>query len=146
MSTWLSERELRLVEGAENLEFDSPVPTQIVSNGEYLPPKQSPKQKQVEDRIKELADENAKYLGLSRRQFLQTSCGMATAFLAMKEVYGTNVFQVSEAEARDPEMMLERTAALSGQFIFDDQTHFLRDDFAHEAILGLGEFAAEPVS
>ena len=29
------------------------------------------------------------------------------------------------------------------EFIFDDQTHFLRDDFPHEAILGLGEFAAE---
>ena len=39
MSSWLSEREKRLVEGAEGLEFDSPVPTQIVSNGEYLPPK-----------------------------------------------------------------------------------------------------------
>ena len=143
MSSWLSERERRLVEGAENLEFDSPVPTQIVSNGEYLPPKQSPKQKQVEDRIKELADENAKYLGMSRRQFLQTSCGMATAFLAMSQVYGTDAFRVSEAEAREPDMMLERANALSGQFIFDDQTHFLRDDFAHEAILGLGEFAAE---
>jgi predicted TIM-barrel fold metal-dependent hydrolase len=119
------------------------VPTQIVSNGEYLPPKQTAKQKQVEERIKELADENAKYLGMSRRQFLQTSCGMATAFLAMKQVYDMDVFKVDEAEARDPEMMLERTAALSGQFIFDDQTHFLRDDFAHEAILGLGEFAAE---
>ena len=143
MSTWLSERERRLVDGAENLEFDSPVPTQIVSNGEYLPPKQSAKQQQVEARIKDLAEENAKYLGLSRRQFLQTSCGMATAFLAMKEVYGTDAFRVSAAEARDPEMMLERANALSGQFIFDDQTHFLRDDFAHEAILGLGEFAAE---
>ena len=68
---------------------------------------------------------------------------MATAFLAMKEVYGTDAFRVSEAEARNPEMMLERANALSGQFIFDDQTHFLRDDFGHEAILGLGEFAAE---
>ncbi len=143
MSTWLSDRERRLVDGAENLEFDSPVPTQIVSNGEYLPPKQSPKQRQVEARIKELAEENAKYLGMSRRQFLQTSCGMATAFLAMKEVYGTDAFRVSEAEAREPEMMLERANALAGQFIFDDQTHFLRDDFGHEAILGLGEFAAE---
>ena len=40
-------------------------------------------------------------------------------------------------------MALERAAAVEGQFIFDDQTHFLRDDFAHEEILGLGEFAAE---
>ena len=62
MSTWLSEREERLVDGAEKLDFQSPVPTQIVSNGEYLPPPQSPIQKKVEDRIKELADDNSKYL------------------------------------------------------------------------------------
>jgi hypothetical protein len=34
VSTWLSEREQRLVAGAEA----TPIPTQIVSNGEYLPP------------------------------------------------------------------------------------------------------------
>ena len=141
--TWLSERELALVDGAEKLSIDLPIPTQIVSNGEYLPPKQSNVQKKVEDLTIELADKNAKHLGMSRRQFLQTSCGMATAFLAMNEIYGGGVFQVNEAEARDPEMMLERTARVEGQFIFDDQTHFLRDDFPHEAILGLGEFAAE---
>ena len=143
MTSWLSEREQRLIAGAESLEFDSPIPTQIVSNGEYLPPSQSPKQKAVEDRIKELAEENAKFLGMDRRAFLKTSCGMATAFIAMNEIYGGGVFQVDPAEARDPEMALERAAAVEGQFIFDDQTHFLRDDFAHEEILGLGEFAAE---
>ena len=73
MSSWLSEREQMLVEGAEKNNLDLPVPTQIVSNGEYLPPKQSDMQK-VEKRMLELADENAKFLGLSRRQFLQTSC------------------------------------------------------------------------
>ena len=141
--TWLSERERLLVDGAEKLDLDLPVPTQIVSNGEYLPPKQSDIQKKVEKRTVELADKNAKFLGMSRREFLQTSCGMATAFMAMNEIYGGGVFKVSEAEARDPEMMLERTASVEGQFIFDDLTHFLRDDFPHEAILGLGEFAAE---
>ncbi len=141
--TWLSEREQRLVDGAEKLDIDLPVPTQIVSNGEYLPPKQTETQRRVEARILELADENAKHLGMSRRAFLQTSCGMAAAFLAMNEIHGGGVFQVSEAEARDPEMMKARTDGLAGQFILDDQTHFLRDDFAHEAILGLGEFAAE---
>jgi predicted TIM-barrel fold metal-dependent hydrolase len=141
--TWLSERELALVDGAEKLNLDLPIPTQIVSNGEYLPPSQSNVQKKVEDLIVEMGDKNAKHLNMSRRQYLQTSCGMATAFLAMNTIYGGGVFQVSEAEARDPEMMLERTARVAGQFIFDDQTHFLRDDFPHEAILGLGEFAAE---
>jgi hypothetical protein len=131
------------VDGAEKLNLDLPIPTQIVSNGEYLPPSQSNVQKQVEALTVEMADKNAKHLNMSRRQYLQTSCGMATAFLAMNQIYGGGVFKVNEAEARDPEMMLERTARVEGQFIFDDQTHFLRDDFPHEAILGLGEFAAE---
>ena len=41
MGSWLSEREQRLVAGAEAASAATPVPTQIVSNGEYLPPSQS---------------------------------------------------------------------------------------------------------
>ena len=104
MGSWLSEREMRLVAGAETASAATPIPTQIVSNGEYLPPKQSETQKRVERRILELADENAKKLGLSRRQFMATGCGMAAAFLAMKEIYGTNVFQVDAAEAHQPDL------------------------------------------
>ena len=59
-----------------------------MSNGEYLPPPQSEIQKRVEQRICELSAINGKPLGLSRRQFMRTSCGMAAAFLAMKEIYG----------------------------------------------------------
>ena len=76
MGTWLSDREMRLVEGAEKGSAATPIPTQIVSNGEYLPPTQSETQKRVERRMIELADENAKKLGLSRRQFMATGCGM----------------------------------------------------------------------
>src|SRR5499427_8225887 len=143
MASWLSEREQRLVEGAEMGSADTPIPTQIVSNGEHLPPPQSEIQRRVERRMMELGDVNGKRLGLDRRKFLRTSCGMAAAFLAMKQVYGANVFQVEEAEAREPELMLARAQSLAGQFIFDDQTHFIRNDFAHKEILGLGDFAAE---
>ncbi|MGZ5869800.1 MAG: amidohydrolase family protein [Croceibacterium sp.] len=143
MGSWLSEREQRLVAGAEEASAATPIPTQIVSNGEYLPPPQSETQKKVERRILELADTNAKRLGLSRRQFMATSCGMAAAFLAMKEVYGTNVFQVEQAEASEPEMMRARAQSLAGQFVFDVQTHFVRDDFEHKELLGLGEFAGQ---
>ncbi len=142
MSTWLSEREQRLVAGAEAASAATPIPTQIVSNGEYLPPPQSATQKRVEARINELADLNGKRLGLSRRQFMRTSCGMAAAFLAMNDVYG-NVFQVAPAEAREPELMLARAQSLAGQFIFDVQTHFVRDDFDHKELLDLGEFASQ---
>jgi hypothetical protein len=71
MGSWLSEREQRLVAGAEAASAATPIPTQIVSNGEYLPPPQSATQKKVEARINELADLNGKRLGLSRRQFLR---------------------------------------------------------------------------
>src|ERR1700736_1952023 len=108
MGSWLSAREMRLVAGAEKASAATPIPTQIVSNGQYLPPRKGDTQKRVERRIIELADENAKKLGLSRRQFMATGCGMAAAFLAMKEIYGTNVFQVEEAEAREPELMMAR--------------------------------------
>jgi uncharacterized protein len=143
MGSWLSEREQRLVAGAETVCAATPIPTQIVSNGEYLPPPQSETQKRLERRILELADTNAKRLGLSRRQFMRTSCGMAAAFLAMKEIYGGNVFQVDEAEAREPELMMARAQSLAGQFIFDVQTHFVRDDFDHKELLGLGDFASQ---
>ena len=141
MGMYLTEGELRELDSAQ-AGFGSAVPTQIISNGEFTPIPQTEKQKKVEARLAELADIHGKKQGLDRRAFLQTSCGMAAAFVAMNEVYG-NVFNVSEAEAADAEMMAERAMGLSHQFIFDDQTHFVHDDFKQEGILGLGVFAAE---
>ena len=86
--------------------------------------------------------QTAKRLGLNRRQFLRTSCGMAAAFVAMNEIYG-NVFQVTPAEAREPELAQARAQGLAGQFIFDVQTHFVRDDFNQKELLGLAKFASQ---
>ncbi len=141
MGTYFSDRERALVEPAENA-FHSPIPTQIISNGEFEPPPQSARQKQVEERIKELADLHGAKQGLDRRQFLRTSCGMAAAFVAMNEVYG-NVFDVSQAEAADAGMAAERVAATQNQFIMDVQTHFVRDDFTQEGMLGFLKAGAE---
>jgi hypothetical protein len=60
----------------------------------------------------------------------------------MNEIYG-DVFQVTTAEAREPEMMLARTKSLAGQFVFDVQTHFVRDEFKHQELLDLAGFASE---
>ena len=124
----LSDEEMSRVMGAETGAMRSPIPTQIISNGEYNPPPQTEKQKQVEGVINEYADKYGRKMGMDRRKFLTTSCGMAAAFLAMNKVYGP-VFDVSEAEAADREMSDERAKLLSKQFIFDDQTHFVRDEF-----------------
>ena len=138
----MSDQEMERVEGAEKIAFRSPVPTQIVSNGEYNPMPQTEKQRQVEGLIKELGDRYAKHQGMDRRRFLTTAAGMATAFLAMNKVFGP-VWQVSESEAADKDVANERAGKYAKQFIFDDQTHFVRDDFDKEGLLGLGKYAAE---
>ena len=134
MGSYFTKREFGEVEPAENA-FRSPIPTRVISNGEFNPPKQSAKQKQVEERIKELADLHGGKLGMDRRTFLRTSSGMAAAFLAMNQVYG-DLFDVSEAEAAHHENSADRMRDTSGQFIFDVQTHFVRDDFNQEGFLG----------
>jgi predicted TIM-barrel fold metal-dependent hydrolase len=96
----------------------------------------------VEARIKELADAAGRRLGMDRRRFLRTSAGMATAFVAMNEVFGP-LFNVSAAEAAEPDVAAQRADALSKQFIFDDQLHFVRDDYEWEGLLGLAKYAAQ---
>ena len=102
----------------------SPVPTQIVSNEEFVPMRQSYDQRRVEYRIDQLAEAYAKKLGMSRRAFLKTSGGMATAFIAMNEVFGT-AFTVSVAEAMESDAYTETWP--KDQFIFDAQTHHVKD-------------------
>jgi uncharacterized protein len=78
-----------------------PIPTQVVSNEEFYPLAQTPRQRAVERRLVEMADRNAKRVGVSRRRFLGTSCGMATAFAAMNAVFGP-FFKVDAAEQLEP--------------------------------------------
>ncbi|MGI9410873.1 MAG: amidohydrolase family protein [Hyphomicrobiaceae bacterium] len=134
--------DINKLDQAEDLSFNSPVPTQVISNGEFTPRPQSPQQKQVEERVKDLADTHGKKQGLSRRHFLGTAAGLAAGFVAMNEVFGS-VFNVTEAEAADRDMAEARAKLLAGQFIFDDQTHMVHDGFTQEGLLGLGNFAAE---
>ena len=136
---YLSREELERVEPAENAGA-SPVPTQIVSNGEFTPLPQTEEQKRVQARMGALAAELAPAHGMSRRRFLASSAGMAAAFLAMNDIYGP-VFVVSRAEAQTSGMADARAGTLAGQFIFDCQTHFVRDDYSFERILGLARFA-----
>jgi uncharacterized protein len=138
----MSDEEMKHVVGAETAAFRSPIPTQIVSNGEYRPMPQTEKQKQVEGLIKEYADTYGKKQGLDRRRFLQTASGMAAAFLALNKVFGP-IYEVSEAEAADQDAAGERAGKYAKQFILDDQTHFVRDDFDKEGLLGLGKYASE---
>ncbi len=125
--TWMSPEELEKCSRAydvESEEFCSPIPTQNISNGEYQPKPQSEKQKEVEARIKEYADGAAKKLGVSRRDFLVSSGGMAASFMAMNDVYG-KFFDVGKEELFEPAAH-DRHGLPSDTFVVDDQLHFVR--------------------
>ena len=102
----------------------TPVPTQIVGNEEFEPMAQTEDQRRVEQRIFELADVYSRKLGMSRRDFLRTSGGMAVSFMAMNEVFGP-AFLVHEAEAAEPAATREMWP--KKEFILDLQTHHVKD-------------------
>ena len=67
---------------------------------------------------------------------------MAAAFVAMNSVFGS-LFVVDEAEASEPERAEARRRALASQFVFDDQVHFVHEDFEADFMLDYGRYAAE---
>src|SRR5499427_1248885 len=97
-----------------------PIPSRIASNEEFIPPPQSPEQKEYEARLAALSERAAKRQGLSRRDFLRTGSGIAAALLALNEVFG-KCYEVSAAEAFDQDAFKEKWP--KEQFIFDVQTH-----------------------
>ena len=131
---WLSDEQLAQCTPADETDaYGMPIPTQIVSNGEYMPPPQTEKQKRVEARTLELADGAAKKLGLSRRQFLAGTGGTAAALLAMNEVFG-QFFAVKPIEMFEAAAWAA-TGAPTNLFVFDDQTHTVRGSMPGPAAL-----------
>src|SRR5207237_10793646 len=123
--SWFSEAQLDRLAPADHADpAHSPIPTQMVSNGEYMPIGQTDKQKEVEARLAALSAQAAKRLGMSRRKFLTTTGGFAASFIAMNQVFG-EFFDV-----RPIEMLMSEAYAAGGPprdlFVFDDQTHIIR--------------------
>jgi len=123
--TWLSDAQLARCARADVDEPFSPIPTQLVSNGEYMPIPQTGDQQRVEARTTQLADGAAKKLGISRRAFLAGAGGLAATFLAMNEVYGAAFFDVSQDEMFDSSAS-EGKRPPKDLFVFDDQLHMIR--------------------
>jgi uncharacterized protein len=122
-----------------------PIPTQVISNEEYIPIGQTPQQCRLEREIISSAERQASHLGIDRRRFLRTSCGMALAFAAMNTVFG-HFFRVEAAELFEPAAVAENKARF---FIFDVQTHHVAmpsqspradHDFL-EAVVGMRDMA-----
>jgi hypothetical protein len=102
---------------------DSPIPTQVCSNEEFIPRPQNEAQRRWEKRIAELAGEKSKRVGMDRRAFLRSSLGMATAFYAANEVFGKKYWEVEAQELEDA-AMLEEKWPKGEYFVVDVQAHF----------------------
>ncbi len=104
-----------------------PFPLAPVSNGEWSPPPPSHKQKQVMRILDEEADKRAKKLGLSRRDFLRTAAGTATAYMVMNQVHGlanagdSSVLPVTLEQTQDPDAAAGLFEA--EYFVMDVQLH-----------------------
>ncbi len=94
-----------------------PIPTEIISNEEYAPIPQTPEQRRIEALIHQAAERATKRFGLDRRDFLRSTLGMAAAFAAMNEVFGT-FFRVEATELTE-----RQVTPVPDYFVFDVQTH-----------------------
>ena len=119
----LSDDELERCARADAGVPRTPIPTQMVSNGEYMPLPQSAQQKRVEARVNDLAGVAARRLGVSRRQFLAGSGGMAASFLAMNRC---SVITSTSIRCRCCAAAYAQSAPPRDLFVFDDQLHMVR--------------------
>jgi uncharacterized protein len=117
-----------------------PVPMMTIPADGSSMPHQNEKQRKVELLARELTEKYSNKLGLTRRDFLGSTSGMAVVFLAMNSVFG-ELFAVSPAEAADPAFAQERKKALADQFILDVQTHFVSGSSIEKRLLELRERA-----
>jgi hypothetical protein len=108
---------------------DSPMPTQLVSNEEFLPRRQTEQQKQVEYLIGAMAEEKSRKLGMDRRAFMASTMGLATCFAASNKVYG-KAWDVDDQETMEPAAYQEKWPK-SEYFILDVQSHF-----THGVVMG----------
>ena len=114
----------KLSRADESEPLRSPIPTRMISNGEYMPVPQTGDQKRVEARIGELAETASRKLGIDRRAFLASTGGTAAALIAMNEVFG-RFFDVDPIEMFEPAAYAQ-AGAPRDLFVFDDQLHLVR--------------------
>ena len=104
-----------------------PFPFSDVSNGEWCPRPPNEKQRAAAALLVEEADKRAKRLGMSRRAFLRTAAGTATAYMVLNTVHGLDQtgaaapLPVTPEQCDDP--AAARTIFDADYFVMDVQLH-----------------------
>ena len=105
-----------------------PVKLDASSNGEYEPIPLEAVHHHANFLAHETANVNAKRLGLDRRSFLVSACGVAGSLLGMNTAYARQgkrggYFELDKIAALD--IVAARSAVDGNEFIFDVQGHFV---------------------
>ena len=106
-----------------------PIKLDTTSNGEFVPVALSAANRAGNRLAHEAASENAKRLGVSRRDFLISACGAASALLAFNTANAAagnrgGFFELEAEAALEPQLAQARVGG-KGEFIFDVQGHFV---------------------
>ena len=122
-----------------------PIKLDTTTNGEFAPIPLAPVHHRARRLALDSATTNARRLNLTRRSFLVSACGAATALLAMNAAYATGgrrggYYDLPAAAALD--MQVARSELDRGEFVFDVQGHFVSPTGAWTRTLPPG---AEPL-
>ncbi len=106
---------------------ETPFPFHAVSNGEWCPPAPSLLQRKAARLYVEESERRARRLGMTRREFMRTAAGTATAYMVLNQVHGLPanaseaVLPVTLEQCDDPEAARELFSAKP--FVMDVQLH-----------------------
>ena len=120
-----------------------PIKLDATSNGEFVPVPLDAVQRGANRLAQRMADDNARRRGVSRRAFMVSSCGAASALLALNAANAAagrtgGFFELKQHAAVDPDIAVER---LEGrEFVFDVQGHFVGANAQGHRLGGADQF------
>ncbi|WP_299620693.1 amidohydrolase family protein [Pelagibius sp.] len=105
-----------------------PIKLDSTSNGEFVPVPLDAVNRRANRLAQDWAGEHAKRRGLSRRDFMVSTCGAASTLLAFNAANAAagrtgGYFELEQTVALDPEIAAERLGGR--EFVFDVQGHFV---------------------
>ena len=105
-----------------------PIKLDSASNGEFVPVPLAREHHHANHLAHEAATEHAKHLGVNRRSFLTSACGVASTLMSMNQAYAAagprgGYFELDKIAALD--LVAARSAVDGSELIFDVQGHFV---------------------
>jgi hypothetical protein len=115
---------------------ESPIPFHHGSNGEFVPRPPGARERRAESMFRELVDERVRKLGVTRREFVDSMAGAATALLVIDTLSGCG------GKHEDASWDASQACVELGgdQFVFDVQTHHVNPAGAWRDNPGFWEF------